>query len=77
MSGTTITVEFAGQKEIVKAGADGKWTLEFGRKLTTGSEKDVQFSDLAAVYYFAVAAFDNAQVRHALTFDALKLVFAK
>jgi sialate O-acetylesterase len=26
--GTTITVEFAGQKETAKAGADGKWTLK-------------------------------------------------
>ena len=25
--GTTITVEFAGQKESAKAGADGKWML--------------------------------------------------
>lgn len=42
----------------------GKWMLEIGRKLTTGSDKDVQFSDLTAEYDFGVANFDNAQVRH-------------
>ena len=26
--GTTVTVEFAGQKETAKAGADGKWLLK-------------------------------------------------
>ncbi|RLT37384.1 MAG: ethylbenzene dehydrogenase, partial [Chloroflexi bacterium] len=45
--------------------ADGKWTLEIGRALVTGSEFDVQFSDLTQPYYFGMAAFDNAQVRHA------------
>lgn len=44
---------------------DGTWTLEFSRALTTGSEFDVQFDDLDATYYFGVATFDNAQVRHA------------
>ena len=46
--------------------AGGKWTLEIGRKLSTGSDKDVQFGDLTAAYKFGVANFDNAQVRHAM-----------
>ena len=55
--------------------ANGVWTIEFGRKLTTGSETDVQFSDMTATYYFGVAAFDNAQVRHAFGTGASMLVF--
>ena len=55
--------------------ADGVWTLEFGRKLVTGSEFDVQFDDLAKPYYFGVAAFDNAQVRHAYQESSTTLVF--
>jgi hypothetical protein len=54
---------------------DGKWTVEFGRALDTGSETDVQFTDLAATYYFGVAAFDNASVRHAFQTGATPFVF--
>lgn len=54
---------------------DGVWTIEFGRKLDTGSETDVQFSDLAAQYYFGLAIFENAQVRHAFQNGASFLVF--
>lgn len=43
----------------------GMWTIEFARKLVTGSEFDVQFSDLKKAYPFGIAVFDNAQVRHA------------
>jgi hypothetical protein len=57
--------------------ADGVWTYEFSRKLVTGSKLDVQFDDLAKSYFFGVAAFDNAQVRHAVHYDALTLRFAK
>jgi len=73
-----IKSEFTGDRADISAGwvyADGAWTLEFGRKLVTGSEFDVQFEDLAATYYFGVAAFDNAQVRHALQPGASMLVF--
>ena len=55
--------------------ADGVWTLEFSRKLVTGSEYDVQFDDLTAVYNFGVATFDNAQVRHAYQDGVSMLVF--
>src|SRR5215207_141469 len=44
---------------------NGVWTIEFSRKLTTGSETDVQFSDLSTTYFFGLAVFENAQVRHA------------
>ena len=55
---------------------NGKWTLVFARKLVTGSKYDVQFDDLKATYSFGVAAFDNAQVRHAVHAGALHLKFA-
>jgi hypothetical protein len=54
---------------------DGVRTSVFWRKLATGSEYDVQFTDLKKEYAFGVAVFDNAQVRHAYTPGALKLKF--
>ena len=57
--------------------ANGVLTSEVSRRLVTGSKFDVQFDDLNKTYYFGFAAFDNAQVRHAVHWDALKLVFAK
>lgn len=55
--------------------ADGMWTLEFGRKLDTGSKYDVAFKDLSATYYFGVAVFDNAQVRHSFHRGAVVFTF--
>jgi len=55
--------------------ADGVWTIEFSRALETGSETDVQFNDLTAQYFFGLAVFENAQVRHAYEFGASSLVF--
>lgn len=69
---------FTGDRGNISAGwqyADGVWTVELGRTLETGSEFDVQFSDLSAPYYFGVAVFDNAQVRHAYQRGAETLVF--
>jgi len=57
--------------------ADGKWTAVLSRKLVTGSKFDVQFDNLGGTYEFGIAAFDNAQVRHAMHIGALKLQFAK
>ncbi len=57
--------------------ADGEWTVEIARKLVTGSEFDVQFDDLGKAYGFGIAAFDNAQVRHAFQGMPIKLVFQK
>ena len=55
----------------------GKWTMVLSRKLVTGSKFDVQFADLKAAYPFGLAAFDNAQVRHAYSVGVLKLKFAQ
>ncbi|MBI4216593.1 MAG: ethylbenzene dehydrogenase [Chloroflexi bacterium] len=55
---------------------DGIWTVELSRKLDTGSKTDIQFTDLKKSYYFGVAVFDNAQVRHAWNSGALKLTFS-
>jgi hypothetical protein len=57
--------------------ANGVFTSEVSRKLTTGSKFDVQFGDMNAAYGFGFAAFDNAQVRHAVHYDPLYLKFAK
>ena len=54
---------------------NGVWTIEFSRKLTTGSETDVQFSDLTGTYYFGFAIFENAQVRHAFETGSTPFVF--
>lgn len=52
------------------------WTVEFTRPLVTGSDKDVQFTDVspAAEYSFGFAVMDNAQVEHS-TSGLLKLKF--
>ena len=57
--------------------ANGVLTSEVSRKLVTGSKFDIQFSDMNAAYGFGFAAFDNAQVRHAVHYDPLYLKFAK
>jgi len=59
-------------KEVWK---DGIRSLVISRKLVTGSEYDVQFSDPKKEYAFGVAVFDNAQVRHAYTPGVLKMRF--
>ena len=56
---------------------DGVHTSVVSRKLVTGSKLDVQFADLGAQYPFGFSAFDNAQVRHAVHYDAKYLRFAK
>lgn len=57
--------------------SNGLYTSVVSRKLVTGSKFDVQFADLGARYGFGLAAFDNAQVRHATSDDPLYMVFAK
>jgi hypothetical protein len=66
-----------GDVRVANRWVNGVWTSEVARKLTTGSKFDVQFSDLNARYGFGFAAFDNAQVRHAVHYDPLYLSFAK
>jgi hypothetical protein len=56
---------------------NGTWTAAISRKLVTGSKTDVQFSDLGAEYLFGFAAFDNAQVRHAVHKNPIRLQFEK
>ena len=56
---------------------DGSYTVVFSRSLVTQGKFDVQFANLDAEYPFGVAAFDNAQVRHAFHRGSLKLKFAK
>jgi hypothetical protein len=69
---------FRGDRGNLSAGwtyEDGKWTLELGRDLETGSEFDLQFDDLGGTYYFGVAAFDNTQVRHGFQTGATAFTF--
>ena len=73
-----ITEPFVGDRADVKfAGkwAKGKWTVEIQRKLVTGSKTDINFDDLKKAYYFGIALFDNAQVRHAMVEEPLVLQF--
>jgi hypothetical protein len=63
--------------QVAMAWSQGVYTSVLSRKLVTGSRFDVQFADLGARYAFGMAAFDNAQVRHATSDDPLFLVFAK
>lgn len=72
------TAPFEGDRGDISAGwkwEDGVWTVEVARNLETGSDYDVQFDDLSKGYYFGVAVFDNAQVRHAYQFKSNALVF--
>ncbi|MFC1496891.1 ethylbenzene dehydrogenase-related protein [Verrucomicrobiota bacterium] len=61
--------------------ADGKWTIEWKRaRVTTGENsrtQDVQFDDLAKVYFFGVAVFDNSQINHLYHEKPLRMVFKK
>jgi Ethylbenzene dehydrogenase len=71
-----IVAPFAGDRgdlSAVHAWKDGVWTVMIARKLVTGSEFDVQFSDMTKEYAFGVAIFDNAQVRHAYSAGVLKM----
>jgi len=73
-----IVAPFAGDRGDIAAKhgwKDGVRTIEFARKLVTGSEFDVQFNDLKKQYAFGVSVFDNAQVRHAYSPGVLNMVF--
>ena len=73
-----IVAPFTGDRGDISAKdvyKDGVRTVVFYRKLATGSEYDVQFSDMRKEYAFGIAIFDNAQVRHAYTPGVLKLKF--
>lgn len=66
-----------GDIKVAYRWADGKYTFEVQRKLVTGSKYDVQFDTKGKPYHFGFAAFDNAQVRHAMASGSYKLVMAK
>ncbi len=71
-----VVAPFTGDRGDVAAKStwkDGVRRLEIARKRATGSDFDVQFTDKKE-YAFAVAVFDNVQVRHAYTPGVLKLV---
>ena len=73
-----ITAPFTGDRGDLTAGyvwADGVWTVEFSRKLVTGSEFDVQFDNLAGTYHLGVAVFDNAQTMHSYQATSTPFVF--
>jgi hypothetical protein len=73
-----IVAPFVGDRGDIAAKhvyKDGVRTVEISRKLVTGSEFDVQFSDLRKDYAFGVAVFDNAQVRHAYMPGVLRMKF--
>ncbi|MCL4271229.1 MAG: hypothetical protein KJZ72_16855 [Anaerolineales bacterium] len=73
-----IKSEIVGDRGQISAGwawKDGVWTIEFSRALVTDSETDVQFNDLSAQYFFGLAIFENAQVRHAFQYGVSSMVF--
>ncbi len=75
-----LVAPFTGDRGDIPAQAiweNGVWTLEWSRKLKTGSPTDVQFDDPAKKYAFGVAVFDNAQVRHAFHPGARFLTFGQ
>jgi len=75
-----LVAPFTGDRGELPAQAtweNGVWTLEWSRKLVTGSPTDVQFDDLKKKYAFGVAVFDNAQVRHAFHPGARFLTFGE
>jgi hypothetical protein len=73
-----VIAPFKGDRGQISAAwqyVDGRWTLEFSRALVTGSKYDVQFDDLSRLYFFGLATFDNAQIRHAFQNGAAALRF--
>jgi len=75
-----ISIPLMGDRADVRvatAWANGMHTYVISRKLVTGSKFDVQWNDLNARYPFGMAAFDNAQVRHATADEPSFLVFGK
>jgi hypothetical protein len=73
-----IVAPFEGDRGDIQAAwqyAGGRWTLEIRRKLTTGSDADVQFDDLDDVYLFSLSTFDNTQVRHATQSGVIEFRF--
>jgi Ethylbenzene dehydrogenase len=75
-----LVAPFTGDRGDIPAAAtfdNGTWTLEWSRKLVTGSPTDVQFDDLSKKYAFGIAIFANAQVRHDFHGGARLLTFGR
>ena len=74
-----LIAPLAGDRGDISAKAvwkDGTWTIEWSRKLQTGSKTDVQF-DPTKEFYFGAAVFDNAQIGHAVQYGVTKFTFAR
>lgn len=72
-----VIAPFAGDRGDLSAKAvwkDGVWTMEWSRKLQTGSKTDIQF-DPKKESFFGVAVFDDAQIGHAVQYGVTKLSF--
>lgn len=54
---------------------NGKWITEMGRKLNTGYDDDIQFTDFTKEYLFNIAEFDNS--RHGYEHRTSKSYFLK
>ena len=77
---SVIVAPFKGDRGDVSVGAKwakGKWTVEFARKLKTGSKHDIDLSDMGKTYAFGIGFFDNAEMRHAYVQAPLHLKFQK
>lgn len=77
---SVVVAPFKGDRGDVTVGArwaGGKWTVEFARKLKTGSKHDIDLSDLGKTYAFGIGFFDNAEMRHAYVQAPLHLQFQK
>jgi hypothetical protein len=75
---SVLTEPFRGDRGDISASwryRSGRWTLEIRRRLVTGSNYDIQFSDLNAAYPFALATFDNTEIRHAAQEGSAELRF--
>jgi len=75
-----MIMQVSGDRADIKVATtwkNGVLTSVMSRKLVTGSKFDVQFNNLGSQYPFGFAAFDNAQVRHAVHYDAKFLAFAE
>lgn len=73
-----VIAPLAGDRGDISAKAvwkDGMWTVEWSRKLQTGSKTDVQFDDAKKSYDFGVAVFDNAQIGHGVQYGVTKFTF--
>jgi hypothetical protein len=57
---------------------NGKWTLEFSRRMNTGNSHDIQFNDLEKSYYFGIAVHDKSEGSSHNTDSAVyKLTFSE